>query len=99
MPAIACLVCLEFLWPFSGSGPMFTSYANTIHKNCKAHWLSNLLFINNWNNAIENCVNHTFYSSIDMQLFAIGAVVIYIMQRRRLVGFFLCGLLILADFG
>ena len=42
-------------------------------QKCESNWWYNVLFINNYFlNSIDICGGHSFYSSVDMQLFALG---------------------------
>ena len=52
-PPMAVLTALEFLWPFAGSGPIFSRVANFVVKKCTKNWWFNLLFINNALDAID----------------------------------------------
>ena len=53
VPALAVLTALEFLWPFAGSGPIFSRVANFVLNKCTKNWWLNLLFINNALDAID----------------------------------------------
>lgn len=97
-PGIVCLLAVEFLWPFLGSGPLYTEVSRDILENCSKNWYLNVLFITNWNHVLDNCINHTFYSSIDLQLFALGAIAVYLLNRNRRIGLAFCALMIVLDF-
>ncbi|KAI1303636.1 hypothetical protein HDE_02093 [Halotydeus destructor] len=97
VPGIICLLAMEFLWPLVGSGPLYTEVANDLMDDCSKYWYRNLLFILNWHHVLDNCINHTFYSSIDLQLFALGAVAVHLLHRKRKLGIYFCGLMIALD--
>lgn len=48
MPAIMAITAFDILWPFTGSGPLFTRVAEFIGNKCHKNWLYNLFLINNW---------------------------------------------------
>ncbi|XP_052873710.1 uncharacterized protein LOC128279031 [Anopheles cruzii] len=65
---------------------------------CRAHWLTNLLFLSNYNTR-EPCLPHSWYVSTDFQLFVTTATVLYAMHRwphwksAILTGLVLCAFL------
>ena len=82
LPAMISLTALEFLWPLTGSGPFFKRVAAFNLDKCSRNWWLNLLFINNYFiDGIDICGGHSFYSSVDMQLFVIGIAGVYIFAR------------------
>jgi len=97
-PGMLCLLSLEFLWPLAGSGPLYTFVGQDILDNCHANWYRNVLFFTNYNPVMENCMNHTFWSSIDFQLFILGVVIMMVLARNRTLGITLIVLAGLGDF-
>ena len=85
-PGILCLLSIEFLWPVAGSGPLYTLAGKEIHENCQENWYRNVLFFTNYNPIMKNCMNHTFWSSIDFQLFILGIIVMFVLSRRFYLG-------------
>lgn len=83
---ILCLLALEFMWPLVGSGPIYSHVADDLLENCSNNWYLNALFITNYNPVLKNCINHTFWSSIDFQLFLIGLLVIACMRVSMKLG-------------
>ncbi|XP_031623683.1 nose resistant to fluoxetine protein 6-like isoform X2 [Contarinia nasturtii] len=63
-----------------GSGPLWYSYI--LHAiNCDKYWWSSLLYIQNYYNADAICLSHTWYLSVDMQLFLFAPLIGYLLYR------------------
>lgn len=97
-PGLFCLLAVEFLWPLAGSGPLYTYIGQDILDNCHKNWWRNVLFITNYNPVMENCMNHTFWSSIDFQLFFVGLGIILLMKRSTILGITAIVVVGLSDF-
>lgn len=85
-PGVLCLIAIEFLWPIAGAGPLYTYVGDDVIINCSKNWMRNVFFITNYNPVSQNCANHTFWSSVDFQLFCIGLVAIYILSKSKKLG-------------
>jgi hypothetical protein len=97
-PGMLCLLALEFLWPIAGSGPLYTFVANDILDDCHENWYRNVFFFTNYNPVMKNCMNHTFWSSIDFQLFILGVFILFVLARSKGFGITLLVVTGLADF-
>lgn len=97
-PGIACLICMEFLFPIAGSGPMYTEIGQDAHDDCAKNWWKNILLIANWNPVLDNCANHTFWSSVDFQLFLLGLLAVFLFLKNTKLGISFCIFLGLMDF-
>lgn len=87
LPPILILTACEFIWPIMGSGPLYTRVANFHHQKCERNWMYNLFFINNYFiDGIDICAGHSFWSSVDMQLFLMGLLVMYIFSKSECTG-------------
>ena len=99
LPAgILCLLAIEFMWPLVGSGPIYSHVADDLLENCSNNWYLNVLFITNYNPVLKNCVNHTFWSSIDFQLFLLGLLIIACMRISMRLGIAAIAFFAAADF-
>lgn len=87
------------MWPFVGAGPIYTYVADDIVENCSNNWYLNVFFITNYNPVLKNCVNHTFWSSIDFQLFLMGLLIIACMRKSLKLGIAMIGFFAAIDFG
>lgn len=88
--ANSCLTALEFVWPLLGSGPFHKRVAAFNAAKCSANWWRNLLFANNvfgdGFGAVDICGGHTFWSSVDFQLFVVGVCALWLVVRSRTAG-------------
>lgn len=82
-PVVAALVLYSAsLSRFTVSGPLqindkFPLTINTLNKRCQKFWWPALLHIQNFVNPLEMCGDHTWFSSLDFQLFIISLFLIY----------------------
>lgn len=98
VPGMLCLLSLEFLWPVAGSGPLYTYVGKDILNNCHENWFRNVFFFTNYNPVMKNCMNHTFWSSIDFQLFILGVLVMVVLSRNTVLGILFIVAVGLTDF-
>uniref|UniRef100_A0A336KNE1 CSON012115 protein n=1 Tax=Culicoides sonorensis TaxID=179676 RepID=A0A336KNE1_CULSO len=77
-PAFAALllVCLS-VFRFFGSGPLWNKILDSIVGPCNRNWWSALLFIQNYYNPEDICLGHSWYLSVDMQLFILAPFIVY----------------------
>lgn len=99
MPSLMSMVALDILWPLTGSGPLFTQISIHLLDKCSRFYWMNFLFLNNFRSAPDNCIPHTFYSGIDLQLFILGLLVILLMSKNAKLGIWTLVLLILLGNG
>ncbi|KAJ4452119.1 hypothetical protein ANN_03636 [Periplaneta americana] len=64
-----------------GSGPMWNQWVGVNRDYCLANWWTNLLYINNYVNVGEMCLNQTWYLAVDMQLFWVSPLILYPLAR------------------
>jgi hypothetical protein len=87
LPPMILLLACEFVWPIFGSGPFYTRVAEFGLKKCSENWLYNLLFVNNYMlRPVDICAGQSFWTSVDMQLFVIGLIGIYIFAKNETAG-------------
>lgn len=95
LPAIVCLLAIDILFPLYGDGPIFKKVAQHVVWKCSKNWWMNFMFLSNYESCVDACTAHTFFSSIDLQLFMIGLVVVYLLVRNRTLGVMSCFFLII----
>lgn len=97
-PALAALILLTALMKYLGSGPFWNSTITaTLEKPCDKYWWSALLYVQNYVNSKEICLGHTWYLSVDMQLYLISPLIIYPLWRwGRKVLIAIAGLILLS---
>lgn len=86
LPPLIVLTACEFIWPILGSGPFYSRVTVFNLAKCQRNWLYNLMFVNNALNAIDICSGHAFWSSVDMQLFILGLIALFLFNRSDKVG-------------
>ncbi|XP_037723685.1 nose resistant to fluoxetine protein 6-like [Drosophila subpulchrella] len=85
--AMAIVVSLR-LMPMITSGPLF-SRGYTQKAMCERSWYWTLLFVNNYTN--DRCLGHTWYLSVDMQMFLISPILliaVYKWGKKAAAGIF-----------
>ncbi|KAK5640661.1 hypothetical protein RI129_011472 [Pyrocoelia pectoralis] len=79
-PSIAALILFVVgVLKFLGSGPLWPSFHAQIIGPCKEHWWYNLLYISNYKQG--KCLGHTWYLSVDFQLFLISPIMLILLKR------------------
>lgn len=84
-PILAVIIVISLtLYKQLGSGPLYYTYIlNAI--NCDKYWWSALLYIQNYYNPEQICLNHTWYLSVDFQLFLVSPFLAYFVYRWPIV--------------
>ncbi|XP_054263873.1 O-acyltransferase like protein-like [Macrosteles quadrilineatus] len=87
-PSLAALIvfCSAVL-PSLGSGPMWGLLVNKYASLCHSYWWRNLLFIHNHFPFTQMCLTHSHQIGIDMQLFLMAPLLVYVLWRRPSLGF------------
>lgn len=78
-PAFAALILFSVsLIRYIGSGPIWPEVTNyVLVRNCEKYWWSALLYVQNYVNPNEMCLGHSWYLSVDMQLFILSPIILY----------------------
>ncbi|XP_050074483.1 nose resistant to fluoxetine protein 6-like [Anopheles maculipalpis] len=87
-PALAALVLFSAtLMKYIGSGPFWDGAMRLTEDSCQKYWWSSLLYVQNYVNPQEVCLGHTWYLSVDMQLYLAAPFIIYPLWRwgRRML--------------
>ncbi|XP_055545796.1 nose resistant to fluoxetine protein 6-like [Wyeomyia smithii] len=81
-PPFAVLILFTVgVYPNFGSGPLWNSSLAVTADLCNKYWWSALLYIQNYVNPNEMCLGHSWYLSVDMQLFLLAPFIIYPLWR------------------
>ncbi|XP_049532610.1 nose resistant to fluoxetine protein 6-like [Anopheles darlingi] len=81
-PALAALILYTAtLMRYSGSGPFWDGAMTLMADNCRTYWWSTLLYIQNYVNPTELCLGHSWYLSVDMQLYLCAPLLVYPLWR------------------
>ncbi|CAH0554822.1 unnamed protein product [Brassicogethes aeneus] len=74
-PAYAIIILVQSsLIRYLGSGPFWGANEYTVQP-CRQYWWSALLYIQNYVNPTSMCCLHTWYLSLDMQLFLVSPII------------------------
>ncbi|XP_021707319.1 nose resistant to fluoxetine protein 6 isoform X1 [Aedes aegypti] len=99
-PALAALMLLSTtLLKYGGSGPMWKNMVVLMEDSCEKYWWSALLYLQNYVNPTEICLGHSWYLSVDMQLFILSPLVIYPLWRWGRKILYVIAVLILLSMG
>ncbi|XP_035233367.1 nose resistant to fluoxetine protein 6-like [Stegodyphus dumicola] len=80
------VICLFFLTPILGSGPLWQEFVEEPLNNCSEKWWMNLLFIQNFLGPYDSCLYHTWVLAAMMQIFVATTVVVWLMNRWPVLG-------------
>ncbi|CAP35583.2 Protein CBR-NDG-4 [Caenorhabditis briggsae] len=76
---IFCVIFMYTVFPGVSSGPMWI-HTDTVNR-CEGGWWKNLLFINNWFNVTDTCVDLGYVISLEAQYFLILILFIYLSSK------------------
>jgi len=90
-------------WLF-GSGPFIPWYQEVVNDQCSDSWWSPTFFISSLYpeykldtyNPFEGCVSWSWYLSVDIICFAITPVLLLLYYHKKWMGYWACGLLVIA---
>ncbi|XP_023719212.1 nose resistant to fluoxetine protein 6 [Cryptotermes secundus] len=76
-PALAVMVLMQLsLIEHMGSGPLWDKGNKHLTQLCQENWWSALLYVQNYVSDYRMCVGHSWYLSVDMQLFWISPLIL-----------------------
>ncbi|XP_019768812.2 nose resistant to fluoxetine protein 6 isoform X2 [Dendroctonus ponderosae] len=81
-PAIAVMVGFHGTWlVHMGRGPYWDQFIGEETRNCRKNWWTNLLFVNNYVDKLNMCLQQTWYVAAEMQLFVGAVFVLYFVKK------------------
>nr|CAD7571669.1 unnamed protein product [Timema californicum] len=80
-----------------GSGPLWDTWVGVNRDNCVLNWWANLLYVNNYVDVANICMSHSWYLSVDMQMFWVSPVIVYPLWKWPRVGQCVLGVALLAS--
>ncbi|KAG8310549.1 hypothetical protein J6590_062678, partial [Homalodisca vitripennis] len=86
-----------WLLPHMSDGPLWHKRVGLESRRCQENWWLNLLFINNYVHADNQCLLLSWYLACDMQFFVIGIFAIYVLWRWPRIGYALFAVLFVAS--
>ncbi|KAJ8909464.1 hypothetical protein NQ315_011233 [Exocentrus adspersus] len=87
-PALAALILvITTLAPYMGTGPLWDNVTTTLVKPCQRYWWTTLLYIQNYaNEDFVLCLGHSWYLSVDMQLYIVSPLILIPLWRYSKIG-------------
>ncbi|XP_033221057.1 O-acyltransferase like protein-like [Belonocnema kinseyi] len=93
-PAVLVLLLIaKFIVPHLGSGPIWDESLKS-QNDCENIWWAILTYIQNYikPGVMNQCLGHTWYLAVDMQLFLISPIILYPLAKKRNLGLAILGL-------
>ncbi|KAK4876119.1 hypothetical protein RN001_012541 [Aquatica leii] len=91
-PALGAVVLVYLgLFQYISSGPFWAFITATERDHCSQNWWKTIFYINNY--GYDQCIPHTWYLSVDMQLFVIAPFILLLLQKKPYLGLSLIGVL------
>lgn len=89
-------LCANVL-PYIGGGPRWAESISTYDMTCQKNWWINALYLQNFINTPQMCLNHTWFSAVDMQFYIISPIILLVLYKNRTFGLLLITFLGLAS--
>ncbi|XP_052895585.1 O-acyltransferase like protein-like [Anopheles moucheti] len=82
LPLYLFVILFHASWyPRSYEGPI----GDRFHDHCTTHWWTNVVFLNNYINPSEPCIQFAWYLGADFQLYVLGTVLMILMRIPKLL--------------
>ncbi|XP_067126435.1 nose resistant to fluoxetine protein 6-like isoform X2 [Centruroides vittatus] len=85
-PTYAVVIAILFLLPLLGDGPVWNLTLDPELEKCRKGWWRNLLFINNFIESHNGCLDHSWYLATDTQLYMASLLVVIPLIRWPTLG-------------
>ncbi|KAJ8909465.1 hypothetical protein NQ315_011234 [Exocentrus adspersus] len=87
-PALAALVLVTAnLVQYMGTGPLWYNIPVSLAEPCREYWWTTLLYVQNYVNKNSSmCLGHSWYLSVDMQLYFISPLILIPLYKYSKVG-------------
>lgn len=91
MPLMMAIIglCTNLL-RYMGDGPNWNSSTIMFDNWCRKNWWLNALSIHNLHDNNHMCLSHSWYTAVDIQLFLVGQLILYVLFRNRNLGIAIC---------
>ncbi|KAF5301328.1 hypothetical protein FQA39_LY10726 [Lamprigera yunnana] len=98
---LVVMIALHATWiRHLSRGPLWYQKVGVEYENCRENWWTNLLYINNYYNVEQMCLQQTWYIAADTQLFTFSLILLMIVWKYKnhimkiFIGCFIVGLII-----
>ncbi|XP_023242684.1 nose resistant to fluoxetine protein 6-like isoform X1 [Centruroides sculpturatus] len=85
-PTYAVVIGILFVLPLLGDGPVWNLTLDPEVEKCRKGWWRNLLFINNFIESHNGCLDHSWYLATDTQLYMASLIVVIPLIRWSTLG-------------
>lgn len=82
-----------------GDGPLWFEATHKAHQSCSQNWWRHLLHVANYIDTRQMCFIHYWYIAADMQLFLFAPLLMFLIYRRRRIGYAIATLIGLLSIG
>ncbi|XP_054260023.1 nose resistant to fluoxetine protein 6-like [Macrosteles quadrilineatus] len=93
-PYLVMMGIMGWILPTMSEGPLWDKRVGLEAQRCQDNWWVNLLFINNYYHADNQCLLLSWYLACDMQFFIIGMFATYILWKWPKLGYVVFGVLL-----
>ncbi|XP_060663466.1 nose resistant to fluoxetine protein 6-like [Drosophila nasuta] len=81
-PMVGLAICAYMsILPILGTGPLFKSFAATNSNSCEETWFWTLLYLQNYVVPEKLCLEHSWYLSVDMQMYLFAPFLIMALYK------------------
>jgi len=75
-----------FIVPLINNGPIYYRIYQMAYEYCAELWPRSLTFTVNFRRWDQNCLDNTWYITLDFQLFVLSVFIVYIYSKKKLIG-------------
>ncbi|KAL1492211.1 hypothetical protein ABEB36_012693 [Hypothenemus hampei] len=83
---LTVILFCTYILPHMGAGPLWPIVIESHAELCKKNMWRNFLFIHNYFGFDQMCLTHTHQIGIDMQLFIITPLIVYLLRKNSTLG-------------
>ncbi|KAM7346792.1 nose resistant to fluoxetine protein 6-like isoform 2-T2 [Cochliomyia hominivorax] len=94
LPTVYLLICFQtWILPYLSSGPLWTNIIGQNSRLCDDQWWRNLLSLQNAIDFEETCSPSTIQLALEVQLYILGPLIVWLFYTDADAGFFVYGAL------
>ncbi|CAN7937292.1 unnamed protein product, partial [Ixodes hexagonus] len=94
---MAVIATCATLLPYFGDGPRWNEIVSVYSGTCKVNWWINAIYLQNFIDTAHMCLNHTWFSAVDIQIFLISPIIICTLYRSPRWGLAIIAVIFLAS--
>ncbi|CAG9835423.1 unnamed protein product [Diabrotica balteata] len=79
---IGVIIVTATLLKYTGSGPKWPLINSVSQEGCQKYWWSTILYIHNEMYLDNMCIAHTWYLSVDTQLYLLSPLIFYMLKKH-----------------